>query len=61
MEDTPDVWECARSKDVISSRHVTRTHKCGVREKGTKFVVTNQERLSKGAQRKEGVRREGQM
>jgi len=61
MEGTPDVWECSGSKDVILYRHITRTHERKVREKGTKFVVTNQEKPIKGAQRKEGVRKEGQM
>jgi hypothetical protein len=61
MEDAPDLWECAGSKDVIFSRHITGTREYGVREKGTKFVVMNQERPSKGARREEGVRKEGQM
>jgi hypothetical protein len=55
------VWECSGSKDVIFYRHITRTHERKVREKGTKFVVTNQDKPIKGAQRKEGVRKEGQM
>ena len=59
MEGVPNLWEYSRSKDVIFSRHVIRTHEYKVREKGTKFVVINQERASKGTQRKERVRKEG--
>jgi len=55
------VWECSGRKAAIFYKHITRTHERKVRKKGTKFVVTNQEKPSKGAQRKEGVRKEGQM
>ena len=34
---------------MIFSRYIIRTHEYKVREKGTKFVVINQERVSKGA------------